>query len=250
MDLKINDNSQVQGGIYNDVKVNGNLKINGESEMDTLKINGNCEQEGNVKVHDELKLNGSANFNGEVTAGEVKINGDGKFMGIASFAELKINGDTSFKELLTAKEIKINGELRSDNNIETEDIKINGNLRVKGNVESENFRSNGEFTIEGLLNSDVVEIVPNQNCSAKEIGGRYIRIGSRNTRSSSTNFLGKIQTEVIEGDLIDLTNTTSQIVRGDKVIIRDNCEIDRVEYKTSLRISGNGKVNESLKIGG
>ncbi|WP_105617029.1 bactofilin family protein [Vallitalea okinawensis] len=250
MDLKINDNSQVQGGNYNDVKVNGNLVMNGNSEMDTLKINGNFEQEGHVKVQDELKINGSANFHSEVTAGEAKINGDSKFMGSTSFSELKINGGALFKELLTAKEIKVNGELRSEKNIETEYIKINGSLMVQENVEAENFRSNGEFTIEGLLNSDVVEIIPNRHCTAKEIGGRFIRIGSRNMRYSSTKFLGNIQTEVIEGDLIDLTNTTSKIVRGDKVVIRDNCNIDKVEYKTSLNVVGNGRVKESSKIGG
>ncbi|MFW6265026.1 MAG: hypothetical protein ACOC3B_02865 [Bacillota bacterium] len=51
----------------------------------------------------------------------------------------------------------------------------------------------------------------------------------------------------IEGDSIYLDNLKADLVSGIDVVIGDNCEIEKVEYSSKVKISKKSRVNEVFK---
>jgi hypothetical protein len=54
--------------------------------------------------------------------------------------------------------------------------------------------------------------------------------------------------DLIEGDNVTLDVTKAKVVRGKKVIIGKDCEIDLVEYRDEIKISEGAKIKEQRKI--
>ncbi len=124
---------------------------------------------------------------------------------------------------------------------ETCDVK--GALNVRGDCEAEDFTLTGSLDVKGLLNAGAIDIgLKFGNSSIGDIGGTHIKIG-KNAGSCL------IETEVfsagtIEGDDIYLENTEARMVRGNRVHIGPGCKIEKVEYKSSCRVSPKSEVNE------
>jgi cytoskeletal protein CcmA (bactofilin family) len=136
-------------------------------------------------------------------------------------------------------------------NIKGEELKVQGSIVVGGDCEVETFKAEGQFTVSGLLSAEHIDIQTYGECKAGEIGGQTIRV-----REKTDLLLGliktvksvKLETDLIEGDHIELENTKAKIVRGNQIIIGKNCEIDLVEYKESYQLEKNGRVKESIKL--
>ncbi|MGB9200668.1 polymer-forming cytoskeletal protein [Methanobacterium sp.] len=221
-DLKIYGQGSTSGGKFKNVIIKGSGQIKGDMECNNLKIYGDGQFDGNLKVEDNINIKGKTEFNGEIKAKKFKIQG----------------------------EVQVKGEIFAD------DTSITGNITTDNDFNAETFTSEGGFTINGLLNADQIKINIYWPCKVHEIGCSEIKV----KKDVKMSFLGlkdmikpvcsnKILTaDIIEGDLIYLENTNAKIVRGNNVTIGTGCKIELVEYKESFKKDEKSIVDKNNKI--
>lgn len=216
--------------IRRDLVINGFGSSNG-GQFDRVNLNGKGTVNNDL-VCTEFDCNGSGVVNGNVFAQKAKINGNGKINGNFECESLKVDGTAKIANNLFVKNLKIAGKATVGGKIKSDEISIRGRLTVEGDCEAETFKAESQFTIGGLLNADKVDIKLFGDCKAKEIGGQTIVIKHK------ASLLGlfksilptQLETELIEGDRIEIENTKAAMVRGNNVLIGPNCTIDVVEY--------------------
>ena len=187
----------------------------------------------------------------------MKIYGDGQFDGNLKVEDtISIKGKTEFNGEIKAKKFKIQGEVQVKGEIFADDTSITGNITTDNDFNAETFTSEGGFTINGLLNADQIKINIYWPCKVHEIGCSEIKV----KKDVKMSFLGlkdmikpvcsnKILTaDIIEGDLIYLENTNAKIVRGNNVTIGTGCKIELVEYKESFKKDEKSIVDKNNKI--
>ncbi len=222
-DLHVSGVNNAPGGHYRDATVEGVGKV-----------------QGDVRADGVFRINGVVTVFGNVMAAE--FNGDGKF---------KIEGG------LTAESTRLNGMVDVKGAVRGESLRLQGMLNVRDDCELERFEVEGGFTIGGLLNAGMIDIRMHAKCRAQEIGGDTIRV--RKMSRSAWQRLWKwmfpkwfpeMEANLIEGDEVDLENTTAAVVRGNRVVIGTGCSIERVEYRTELVKRPGAHVKEEVKTGG
>jgi cytoskeletal protein CcmA (bactofilin family) len=252
---RIKNKVNLGGNVMNVQNELGNLMINGlgssnGGHFDSVTINGKGTVHGDIKCN-SFSCNGAGTVNGDVKAEKVKINGNTKINGKIHASTVSVDGRGSFKNDVFSEKMSISGSVSIDGNVKGEELKIQGRIGVNGNCEVEFFKSEGQFSVDGLLSAEQIEIHTYGECKAKEIGGQTIKVKQK------TNFFldilktvksVKLGADVIEGDDISLENTKAKVVRGNHIIIGENCEIDLVEYKDTFKIIGNGRVNKSVQL--
>lgn len=237
-DLKISGAGSAGGGKYNDVKISGAGNINGDIECKNFKTSGSSDTKGNVKAI-LIDVSGASEIDGNVEAEEIKVSGSSK-----------IRGD------VFTRKIKISGSSEIGGNLHGEEVDISGVAEIDGDCEVENFNARGGFKVGGLLSADEIRIEVGGKCRAKEIGGERIDVKEAESGifylnkifGSLLGFQQYLTTEVIEGDNIYLEKTNAKIVRGNNITIGKGCLIDTVEYKGELKIQGDGRVENQIKL--
>jgi cytoskeletal protein CcmA (bactofilin family) len=233
----------------------GNLLINGlgssnGGHFDTAIINGKGSINGDIVCH-SFSCNGSGTVHGDVKSETMKINGNTKITGKINSTTIAVDGRGSFQRDVYFNKMTISGMSSIGGNVKGEELKIQGRMSVEGNCEVEEFKSDGQFTIGELLSAEKIEIYTYGECKAKEIGGQSITV-----KQKSNFFLDliksvksvKLSVHVVEGDDIYLENTKAKVVRGNRIVIGENCEIDLVEFKETFKVVGNGRVHSNLQI--
>ncbi len=221
-DLKIYGQGSSSGGEFKNVIINGSGHIKGDTKCVNLKIYGEGQFDGNLKVEDTINIKGKTEFNGELKVENLKMQG----------------------------EVQVKGEIFAD------DTSITGNITTDNDFNAEIFKLEGGFTINGLLNADKIKINIYWPCKVDEIGCSEIIV----KKDIKISFLGlkdmikpvcnnKILTaNIIEGDLIHLENTNAKIVRGKNVTIGAGCKIELVEYKENFKKDEKSIVDKYNKI--
>jgi cytoskeletal protein CcmA (bactofilin family) len=231
--LLINGYGSSNGGEFSSVTINGKGTVNGDLNCSYFTCNGAGTVNGDVKS-EALKISGTGKISGKVYSSDLTIEGNGS-----------IGGDV-FIDIMT-----ISGKSSVGGNVKGEEMKVQGKVTIGGNCEVETFKSEGQFTVGGLLSAEEIYIETYGECKAKEIGGKTIKVKQK------TNFLldliktvksVKLEVDVIEGDHITLENTKAKVVRGNHILIGENCEIELVEYKETFEVEHNGRVKESIQI--
>jgi cytoskeletal protein CcmA (bactofilin family) len=238
-DLKINGEGNTSGGEFSDIVINGAGKISGDV---------NCEN---------FKCNGESKVLGSMSANTAKVNGSATITGNLKTNEMKILGHAKIKGNVESKETKINGQVEIDGSLSSDEIRIAGDARVNFDCSAESFDASGGFKIGGFLNADDVNIKLYGPCSVKEIGCSKITVkkgNAFNLRSfiksifPSFDSFGGLSVDVIEGDDINIENTKARIVRGNNVTVGAGCEIELIEYKSTIQKTDSAKVKEERKI--
>ncbi|WP_456277357.1 polymer-forming cytoskeletal protein [Bacillus sp. AK128] len=252
--IKINGSGTSGGGKFEDVKINGSGKVLGDIECQLLKIDGSGRIEGAVQA-DTVKFNGAATIEGDLNTSTLKINGSASLEGNVMSNEIIVNGSGRFKKDIQVVDYEVNGSCDVKGRITGGQVKVNGMLKVEDSCEVEYFKSYGGIRIEGLLSADLIEIMLGHYSLAKEIGGEKIVVkqyGSSGIIKQIINFFKQrtdiLESDLIEGDDVNLEVTKAKLVRGKNVVIGEKCEIARVEYTDSITIHPQAKVGESLKI--
>jgi cytoskeletal protein CcmA (bactofilin family) len=230
-DLVINGFGASNGGQFEHVSLNGKGTVN--SDVD-------CTQ---------FECNGSGTVNGNVKAAKAIISGNGKIQGNIEGQSLTIDGTAKIANNLYVKKLKVSGKATVGGKVKSDDIKVRGRLTVEGNCEAETFKAESQFLIGGLLTADDIEIKLFGNCKAKEIGGQTIIIKHKAALLGLFKPLLQthLETELIEGDKIEIESTKAHIVRGNNIIIGPNCDIDIVEYTGELTMDKKATVKEVRK---
>jgi cytoskeletal protein CcmA (bactofilin family) len=109
----------------------------------------------------------------------------------------------------------------------------------------------GGFTMGGLLYADSININLHYRCKVREIGGEKIEVKVGREfqllRIIKSLFIPKgfhepqLETDIIEGDEINLGQTKAEVVRGNNITIGKNCDIDLVEYRNSFEQTDNAQ---------
>lgn len=254
--LKLSGAGSANGGYYNEVKLSGACKINGDIDCNFLKGSGACDVNGNV-TSKQILLSGACTIKGTAKTEILKCSGACNVNGNLEAVEVSISGGADIRGNTKAKKLDISGGCNIDGSVSGEEVKLSGGIKIKDDCECENFNAKGSFSIGGLLNAEEINIVIYDTCSVKEIGGKDIDI--RYTSHISASILtfiksaltvssGNLETDTIEGDNIYLEHTTAKVVRGNKIIIGDNCNIDKIEYKDSLDVTGNSQIGSKTQI--
>lgn len=254
--LKLSGAGSTNGGYYNEVKLSGACNINGDIDCNFLRGSGACDVRGNV-TSKQILLSGACTIKGAVKTEILKCSGACDVKGNLEAVEVSISGGSDIRGNVKAKKLDISGGCNIDGSVSGEEVKLSGGIKIKDDCECENFDAKGSFSIGGLLNAEEMNIVLYDNCFVKEIGGKNIDIRYTSHMSASilnfiktviTNSPANLKTDIIEGDNIYLENTTAKVVRGNKITIGDSCNIEKVEYKDSLDVTGNSKIDSKTQI--
>ena len=233
-DLVINGIGASNGGQFHNVTLNGRGTINSDVECSLFDCNGSGVIKGNVKA-EKMKINGNAKFNASI---DCKI--------------LTVDGSAKIDQNIHAENLRVSGHATVGGKVKGEEIKIHGILKVTGDCEAEIFKAQYRFTIGGLLNADQIDVTIYGECKAKEIGGQMINVkrhkGSLIGTLFKPFFHTQLETELMEGDKINIENTKAKIVRGNHIMIGENCEIGLVEYTDEILIDKKAIVGEIRKV--
>jgi cytoskeletal protein CcmA (bactofilin family) len=226
--VSIAGNGTVASGSYGNVTINGAGTVHGDMTCDTLKINGAGTCEGAVTAN-VITVNGTGTFRRQVHAGQMNVNGEASIAGGAGVGTLKVKG-----------RLGVSGGVAANL------VELKGYMDIGEGCEADTFTSDGVFNIGGLLNAGVVDIRLYGTCKVREIGGESIIV--REYRSLWA-LLGsrRLYADVIEGDKINLENTTAKVVRGVDIDLGPGCEIEVVEYAGELRQGAGAKVGSAVK---
>ncbi|MEH7130698.1 polymer-forming cytoskeletal protein [Neobacillus drentensis] len=238
-----------------DMKSRGDLVINGfgasnGGQFQLVTLNGRGTVNNDIECV-ELDCNGSGILNGNVISEKAKVNGHARFRGNIDSQNLKIDGSARIDKNLTAEKLKVSGKATIGGKVKCEEIKIQGTFTVGGDCEAEIFQAESQFTIAGLLNADEVNLKLFGACFANEIGGQTITIKAKGSLVGNllkSFFKPQLETELIEGDKIEIENTIAKIVRGNQVKIGPNCQIGLVEYTEECSIDKKAVVAENKKV--
>lgn len=232
-DLVINGLGASNGGQFNLVKINGKGTINSGIE---------CR---------EFECNGSGVVNGDIVADKTKVSGNAKINGNVKSRMLMISGTAKVDQNLQVEHLHVSGKASVRGRVKSEEIKIKGKLTIDEDCEAEIFKAESQFKIGGLLNAEQIDIKMFGECRANEIGGQSIRIkanGSFISHLFKSIFRPQLETDLIEGDKVEIENTNAKIVRGNHVTIGPNSTIGLVEYTADIVIDKKAIVGESRKV--
>jgi cytoskeletal protein CcmA (bactofilin family) len=234
-DVVINGNGTSPGGDYNNVKINGCGKI-----------------EGDVTCV-EFVINGSGKATGSVQSKLVVVSGTGHILGDVKTDELKARGAATFSKDVSCKSASVSGASTFSKNLDASNIRVSGSIKVDGDCSADDFSSTGLFQVGGLLSADTIEIrLGLVKSTAGEIGGEKITIRTTPGRAKVRSFFGAdrplLETDSIEGNEITLESTRAKVVRGHNVNIGSGCDIDLVEYTGVLKKASDAKVGEEKKV--
>jgi len=240
--LTVFADATIQGGTYDNIKVFGSANVLGDVTAKSMKVFGAVEYKGKCHI-DVLKLYGACEFEEYVEVKDLNIKGACEFNNDVKVDYLKIYGAVEFnKNVFRCKEVKIYGEA-TVSCLEADDIYINGHV-----------------TCTDQLNGEKIEITTHRGSKIKEMVGTNIIVKPEGRgffhpfkKVVIINGKNPIQTgkqveiETIEGDDIYLENVIAKAVRGNKITIGHNCEIDLVEYHENCEIKDKKSVKEVLK---
>ncbi|MFF2449312.1 cytoplasmic protein [Neobacillus sp. NPDC058068] len=233
-DLVINGVGASNGGKFQLVTLNGHGTVNSDLECSDFECNGS----GTVK--------------GDVKANTAKISGNASFKGTIDSQQVTVEGTAKIEKNLYAKHLYVSGKASVGGKVKSEEINCHGILSVGEDCEAEIFKGKYRFTIGGLLNADQVDVEIYGECKAKEIGGQTITVKQHKGSFIGTLFKPffktQLETDLIEGDIIELENTIAKVVRGNQVKIGPNCQIGAVEYTEEYSQDRNAVVGESKKV--
>ncbi len=226
--LNIFANSTISGGTYDNIRVFGSASITGDVEVTKMDVYGSSVFKGTSKIT-KLKVYGSSSFKGETICQEMDIKGSSSFSSKVKVDILKVYGSVKFNEdIQDSKEVSIYGDVNVKS-LEADKINIKGNI------------SGCE-----LLNGETIEITTNAGATINEIFGSKITI-----KPNLTSFFQKtkpVEVNLIEGDNILLENVIAKTVRGSHIKIGDKCEIETLEYRDTVEVSKDSKVNQTTKL--
>lgn len=219
-DLKISGTGNATGGRYGKVRIDGSGQLNGDIECVDMIANGNV------------------NVNEAVTTQKLRVNGSGTVKGPVESEELYVAGSLGLKDHLRSRFIEISGHCSVNGYSESERLTVSGHLKGHGDVRSESAEMKGTFTIDGRLHVGTAEIRLFGRCRAEEVVGDRITVrrkGKRLWELLSFSLSGpRLETRIIEGDVLDLEYVEADIVRGNRVILGKGSKVRQVEYRDEM----------------
>lgn len=254
-DFKLSGAGTVGGGVYNEVKLSGACKITGDIDCNFMKVSGACSISANIKAKQFLS-SGATKGSGNIYTEIFKSSGSIDIMGNLTAKDVNISGSASIDGDISSDKLQASGGCKIGGNVTGGEVILTGGIEINNNCEVEKFNSRGDFKIKGLLNSEEINIELYYHSYVKEIGGETINIRFNPhpfsmggiIKSLFSSEVKGLKADTIEGDYIYLEYTTAKVVRGKKIIIGDNCNIEKVEYTDNFELKGNSIIGTEAKL--
>lgn len=198
-----------------------------------------------------VHVSGSGRINGPISCADLHCSGSAKAVGdVISAGDVKCSGSFHCCGKIEAALVSCSGSAKIDGSVKAGTIKMSGSIRAN-DMEAERIVVSGGCGVPGLMNAETVEINLGGKCTVGSIGcGKLtVRLGA----GSGWLWFGHrrddlLEVGTIEGDEIELENTTADVVRGKNVIIGKNCSIKTVEYSQNLSVDPSSEVKGRVKI--
>ncbi|AET69573.1 Integral membrane protein CcmA involved in cell shape determination [Desulfosporosinus orientis DSM 765] len=200
-------------------------------------------------VYGKVKIMGSVWAQDDLEAEKIRVFGTAEFRSLKA-GELKVAGTARFEGSLNVRMLDITGSVDALETIKAHEIKLYGSLTAKKEVIAEKFLAKGTFELSSL-NANDVRIELADTCRVEEIGAENVKVGPIsmfNLAFFGSSHKKSLRAGIIEADNIELSNTAAQTVKGIQVIIGPCCEIGTVEYQDSLKVHPGSTVKNPLKI--
>ncbi|MGL4742407.1 MAG: hypothetical protein ACRC41_16710 [Sarcina sp.] len=218
------------GGSYEDLNINGIVKIEDDIIAQNMSCNGIARVKGIVKVTD-LNIDGVLKQFGDLDVENLNVNGR-----VTTTGNIKINN------------LRGCGELKSSSSIVTDIVNFRGSLSSCGDFTASEFNVRGCVrNIEGLLNSEIIDITFEYGGYINEIGGSVVKI----TKNRNNKFFSKLKPKILKVNSIDADDISLEFskvgtINGHNIVVGDGCIIDKIEYTGRLEISPNSKVTSLI----
>lgn len=281
--VKIAGSGRISGGTYQSVKVAGSGVIDGDVTAESINVAGSCTIEGSATA-EEMKTAGSCRVKGDVRAEELRTTGSSTVDGSISADVLKcsgsqrVDGSINAGYVKTSGSLKVKGDLESDKFVSEGSFKVGGllsgdeiSIRLGGDCQAEEIggerievRSRADLGFDpDELSERVERRTRGKRWKFREMGidididferlsSEMSKLGAKlgNLGLSLTGFggAGTLRADSIEGDEIYLESTRAKVVRGKRVLIGPDCEIDRVEYEEEFHVHDEAEVKETAQI--
>jgi len=197
-----------------------------------------------------IKIMGSAWVQEDMEAEKIRVFGTAEFRRLKA-GEIKVAGSARFEGPLNVGTLDITGSADTLASVKAQEIKVFGSLTAKEDVSAEKFLAKGTFELTSLNANDVI-IELAEPCRVGEIGAENVKVGPISMFRLDffgSNHRKSLRADTIEADHIELSNTTARIVKGNRVIIGPGCQIETAEYKDSLVIDHKAIVKNQIKVG-
>lgn len=277
---------RIRGGTYQSVKVAGSGTIEGDVHAETIHTAGSCAFRGDVEA-EEMKTAGSCRVSGDVRAEEFRVSGSATVEGNLRADFVKASGSLRVGEKLTASFIKTSGSLTVGEDVEADKFVSEGSFEIEGLLTADEIeiRLGGDCAVREIGGERIevkpksprfrpedlerrveqkvrekarakrwrfeelgIEIDIDVEKMARELGKLGAMLGNLGLSLTGFGGYGTLEADTIEGDEIHLESTRAKVVRGKRVVIGPDCEIERVEYEESLDVDESAEVGERQKL--
>lgn len=166
----------IQGGNYDDIKINGFCNIEDDIVCDTIIVSGCANFSGDIKC-DDIRINGAVNIEGDVKADTLEIRGTVNANNIETekfmlYGAANINGDINTDEL-DAKTISIFRNIYGEKII-IKGTKFNHNIKVTINSDFKNVGNSSQLSQFNEIEATTIEL---SYIKGNRISGEKITIG-------------------------------------------------------------------------
>jgi cytoskeletal protein CcmA (bactofilin family) len=266
--------------VARELRCSGNLEVDGSITVEgNLSSSGNTEVAKNVRCGGTLSTSGNLELDGDLEVQSFRCSGFAEIEGTIQGQDIHISGSLEANDSIHCSTFECSGSLELEGDLEAETVTLSGSTEISGllNAEVVDICADAHSEIDDIGGS-VIKVLRNrpftrkQNKTFTALGGRLIvsmdddsdddgdsqpkgglfaGLGEKLSNLTHPITLsfgnGRLEVETIEGDTVELENTTAQVVRGARVVIGEGCSIERVEYSERLDALP-GTVKEAIKI--
>ncbi len=273
INLNIDMASTMPGGDYGKVMIDGAGKIEGDLRCERLCCDGGASIEGSVECLGEvessgmlkivgnlqceaLESDGAITIEGDMQSESLEINGRGRIAGAVHTGDTEVNGKLSVKGAFFCKDLEVNGSADFAAGVHGEKVEMSGSCKVEGDLEADEVEITGSVDISGLLNGEKILIDADSRAKIGDIGGSEIKVLHSGHKIVVSLFGGRraggersrgLTVNSIEGDVVEVVNTTAKVIRGRNITIGHGCRIDCVEYSGQFT-AAEGTVTQAVKV--
>lgn len=207
--MNIMGSGEIPGGFYEDITISGSGRIEGDINCKSIKVRGSAKASGNVVVENNMRVSGSA-----------------KVCKNIEVLELSISGSFTCDGKIEADKVRVTGSCKSDT-ISATNMEVTGGCTAT-EVNVELFAAKGvNYNIDRLYAASVI---------------------IKKDRVSFLKFRKKANIKYIECATINVCNLVCEKLYAKDAFIGPKCEIEYIEYSSTISIDPRAKVKEVVKV--
>ncbi|MBQ5791712.1 MAG: polymer-forming cytoskeletal protein [Clostridia bacterium] len=255
MDMRISGSGSIPGGEYENVRVSGSGRCNGNIKCKSFHGSGATHCTGSVECTEDFHASGSGHIDGDIKANDIHCSGSLHIGGSAeATTSLRSSGSGHIaKNCISHGALHASGSFSVGGEVEAEKVEFSGVVNCEGLVNAEEIRMNLGLrnpSRVGALGGSCI-VVEYTRHGIDEEGGFYLfglRFGRVKSSAEKKGTILRVR-ESIEGDEITLEGVETPLVVGKNVRIGEGCRIGTVRYSGVLEVSENATVENKEFIG-